>query len=146
MEKGPIPRFVDALEAKLTDMEQDMEALPDLFGGPAPSLETGSCLERLQDMEAASQDAVVTSPPFANRYDYTRTYALELAYLGLDPDGFRTVRQVLVSATGENKSKRDWLRQGYKDTSLLCIRSKLRTRRRRPCTNRCRFCEAGTRS
>ena len=119
MEKGPIPRFADALEAKLTDMEQDMEFLPDLFGGPAPSLETGSCLEGLQNVEAASQDAVVTSPPYANRYDYTRTYALELAYLGLDEDGFRTLRQALVSATVENKCKRDWLRQVYRNVSLL---------------------------
>jgi DNA modification methylase len=27
-------------------------------------------------------DAIITSPPYCNRYDYTRTYALELALLG----------------------------------------------------------------
>ena len=56
---------------------------------------------------------MITSPPYANRYDYTRTYALELAYLGYDEVGFKTLRQALLSATVENRSKRDELRTAH---------------------------------
>ena len=63
---------------------------------------------------------VMTSPPYANRYDYTRTYALELAWLGYDNDDFATLRQRLLSATVENKSKLEWLRQTYgRDSRVL---------------------------
>ena len=62
---------------------------------------------------------VVTSPPYANRYDYTRTYALELAWLGYDDKEVKELRQSMLSATVENKSKRSWLQDTYGDSSLL---------------------------
>jgi hypothetical protein len=49
---------------------------------------------------------VVTSPPYCNRYDYTRTYALELAMLGMTEAGIRQLRQDLLSCTVENREKR----------------------------------------
>ena len=63
-------------------------------------------------MEADQFAAVITSPPYANRYDYTRTYALELAYLGVGADIFR-LRQALLSCTVENRSKLDDLESHY---------------------------------
>ena len=119
MEKGPIPSFADALACRLAEMERDMAALPALFGAARPTLIAGSCLERLRLLETDSCDAVITSPPYANRYDYTRTYALELAYLNYDQDEFRTLRQALLSATVENKSKRTWLTTLYRNAALL---------------------------
>ena len=62
---------------------------------------------------------VITSPPYANRYDYTRTYALELAWLGYDHEAFKMLRQDMLSATVENKSKRQWLIDTYGDAELL---------------------------
>jgi DNA modification methylase len=41
----------------------------------------GNTLYELPKMKPNQFDAVITSPPYANRYDYTRTYALELAFL-----------------------------------------------------------------
>jgi DNA methylase. len=58
-------------------------------------------------------NGVITSPPYCNRYDYTRTYALELAYLGTDNDGIKAMRQNLLSCTVESKSKIDDLRAFY---------------------------------
>lgn len=56
--------------------------------------------------------AVITSPPYCNRYDYTRTYALEIAYL--EPSQkLRDLRQNLLSCTVENHSKLEQLRQHY---------------------------------
>ncbi len=40
----------------------------------------------------ASVDAVITSPPYLNRYDYSRTYALELLFLFADD--FETLKKV----------------------------------------------------
>ena len=56
---------------------------------------------------------VITSPPYCNRYDYTRTYALELVYLGLGEEEIKEMRQGLLSCTVENKSKIDDLRNYY---------------------------------
>jgi len=58
-------------------------------------------------------DLVLTSPPYCNRYDYTRTYALELALCGYGEDDLRRLRQTLLSATVENKSKREALKGFY---------------------------------
>ena len=73
----------------------------------------GSCLESMQELDDARFDMVITSPPYANRYDYTRTYALELAWLGFDQGKFVDLRQQMLSATVENKTKLLWLRQVY---------------------------------
>ena len=57
---------------------------------------------------------VITSPPYCNRYDYTRTYALELAYLGAGEDGIRALRRSQLSCTVENRSKVEHLRDVYR--------------------------------
>jgi len=73
----------------------------------------GSCLEELPRIPSACFDLVVTSPPYCNRYDYTRTYALELAYMGYGDADVKQLRQALLSATVENKSKRERLGHSY---------------------------------
>jgi len=55
----------------------------------------------------------ITSPPYCNRYDYTRTYALELVYLGLREKTIRDLRQSLLSCTVESKSKANELEAFY---------------------------------
>jgi len=59
----------------------------------------------MQTLPDASYDAIMTSPPYCNRYDYTRTYALELALLGVDEEHIRHLRQEMLSCTVENRSK-----------------------------------------
>ena len=63
-------------------------------------------------MEADQFAGVITSPPYANRYDYTRTYALELAYLGVGEEIF-DLRQRQLSCTVENRAKLDKLEKFY---------------------------------
>ena len=111
--KGPILSFERALGARLFEMSQDIEILKQEYGGGSPRLITGSCLDSMQALEDAQFDMALTSPPYANRYDYTRTYALELAWLGFDQSGFSDLRQRMLSATVESKSKLSWLRQVY---------------------------------
>jgi len=74
----------------------------------------GSCLSELPKMENLYFDFIVTSPPYCNRYDYTRTYALELIWLGLDSRQIRDLRQTMLSCTVENKEKTEQLRTMYR--------------------------------
>ena len=76
-------------------------------------LNEGSCLEILPLQDANSIDFVMTSPPYANRYDYTRTYALELVYLGCGEEKVKQLRQAMLSCTVENKEKRAQLLGQY---------------------------------
>jgi DNA modification methylase len=64
-------------------------------------------------MQTGYFDFILTSPPYCNRYDYTRTYALELVFLGQDSEQVRNLRQTMLSCTVENKEKIDYLRQFY---------------------------------
>ena len=117
---GVISSFGTALKARLLQIAEDIDELKYLYGESAPMLIAGSCLEMLRRMPDASVDLVITSPPYANRYDYTRTYALELAWMGMDREGFADLRQRMLSATVENRPKMEWLRSIYgRDSRLL---------------------------
>lgn len=122
-DKGNILTFERALTEKLQEIIVDLRGadLPDdLFASiktrPDIRLHGGSCLEILPKLDADSYDCIITSPPYCNRYDYTRTYALELALLGVDEAGLLKLRQDMLSCTVENrakdllKSNRKWAR------------------------------------
>ena len=111
-DKGEILAFDAAVTAKLK------EILSDIRDAKIPTtlfpveqitkdirLFEGSCLEVLPTLEAASYEAVMTSPPYCNRYDYTRTYALELAMLELTQVEVSNLRQEMLSCTVENREK-----------------------------------------
>ena len=65
----------------------------------------GSCLRILPELPDGVYDAIMTSPPYCNRYDYTRTYALELALLGISEQRLSKLRQEMLSCTVENRAK-----------------------------------------
>lgn len=109
----PITPFAVALQEKLAAIVEDVPALKRQFGAASTQFLQGSILHQLPQLPDKSIDMVITSPPYANRYDYTRTYALELAWLGYDRPAFAKLRQQLLTATVENKSKRDWLLGSY---------------------------------
>lgn len=120
--KGRVLSFEQALRHKLSQIVADLAPQSDsLFDTPGDNGHDkhpitaieGSCLEKLPTLEDASFDFIVTSPPYCNRYDYTRTYALELVFLGCDSEKVRNLRQELLSCTVENKEKLDQLRHLY---------------------------------
>ena len=119
LDKGPLPSFSAALSVRLRQIAQDFPLLKARYAGPAPTFITGSSLTELRKLPEGRFDCVVTSPPYANRYDYTRTYALELVYLGHDAPAIKALRQALLSATVENHSKRATLRATYGDAPQL---------------------------
>ena len=119
LHKESVPSLNHALHRRLDEIAADIPTLKRRYGGSQPLFIEGSSLTELRKLPSCSFDAVVTSPPYANRYDYTRTYALELAYLGYDANQFKELRQALLSATVENRSKRELLLQEYGEQQLL---------------------------
>ena len=115
MNKGFVPSFPDALDDRLSEMADDLGCVKRNYGRRRPELVRGSALELLKTRPGGAFDMVITSPPYANRYDYTRTYALELAWLDVDQDGFSSLRQQMLSATVENRTKIGALRKLYGD-------------------------------
>jgi DNA modification methylase len=110
--KGEILAFDKAISDKLHQIVDDLRSgeLPeDLFAKIRSKTEVklhgGSCLDILPQLKAKSYDSLITSPPYCNRYDYTRTYALELALLGVSEDGLVKLRQEMLSCTVENRAK-----------------------------------------
>lgn len=111
-DKGKILSFDQAITRKLDEIYSDLSPsgfLPGFYDGSGTKGEIevlcGSCLDLLPTLETISYDGLITSPPYVNRYDYTRTYALELAMLGVDEAEIRELRQAMVSCTVENREK-----------------------------------------
>jgi DNA modification methylase len=111
-DKGAILDFNQAICAKINELVSDLrESKEPLSLFPRENLHgdvnlySDSSLEVMPRMQANLYDAVVTSPPYCNRYDYTRTYALELALLGVTHEGLINLRQEMLSCTVENRAK-----------------------------------------
>lgn len=114
-DKGKILSFDKAIVKKLNEIKDDMRlgnGKNDLFShlqedvqNGEVSLLEGSCLDILPKLNNRAYSGIITSPPYCNRYDYTRTYALEHAILGVTESELTGLRQAMLSCTVENKSK-----------------------------------------
>lgn len=132
-DKGRILGFDEAIRAKLNQIAADIEGHeeePSLFGSvderPSPGaieVKVGSCLDIVPRMQPESIGGLITSPPYCNRYDYTRTYALELAMLGVGEEGVRRLRQSMLSCTVENRDKHDLAQKFGPDTFAAASRA-----------------------
>jgi DNA modification methylase len=110
--KGKILSFDNAIRKKLEQIIRDIKTPGEkmLFQENSPStgtirLHRGSCLNILPNLASKKYKAIITSPPYCNRYDYTRTYALEHALLGICEQELIELRQTMLSCTVENKPK-----------------------------------------
>lgn len=124
-DKGKILTFEEALKNKLhqiitdlspnqsIDLFQEINHNDNSVKQKPVNIIAGSCLEELPKLQDSFFDFILTSPPYCNRYDYTRTYALELVFLGQDNDQVRNLRQSMLSCTVENKEKIEYLSQFY---------------------------------
>ncbi|MCD4794652.1 MAG: hypothetical protein K8R54_15560 [Bacteroidales bacterium] len=124
--KGKIEDFKTAINSKFNDIIADLSKQEQtLFPSEKKyekgdiSVIEGSCLYKLPEIASNSHDFIITSPPYANRYDYTRTYALELIFLGNDNNNVKKLRQDMLSCTVENKSKIEELHRFYTEQNRL---------------------------
>ena len=111
-DKGEIVSFERAVSEKINEILVDLLPItkqasffPATGSQGKIRLYNGSCLEVMPTLFDNTYDAIITSPPYCNRYDYTRTYALELALLGTDEKGLANLRQQMLSCTVENRAK-----------------------------------------
>lgn len=111
-DKGAIFSFEQAISEKINEILVDLQPVTgqlSLF--PAPQFDgeirlyNGSCLEIMPTLPDYTYNAIITSPPYCNRYDYTRTYALELALLNIGEKDLLNLRQQMLSCTVENRAK-----------------------------------------
>lgn len=119
LDKGDLPSVKESLSNALLSIIGDIRTIQQIrLTNSTHRLVKDSALKALPVTEEGIFDGVITSPPYCNRYDYTRTYALELAYLGVDEEKIRELRQAQLSCTVENKSKLNVLRDYYASLSL----------------------------
>jgi DNA modification methylase len=111
-DKGIILNFDEAICIKINEILSDIDDIGkqmNLFGNKqlrgTINLYNGSCLNVMPAFPEDIYDAIITSPPYCNRYDYTRTYALELALLGIGEKELLNLRQQMISCTVENRVK-----------------------------------------
>ena len=77
---------VEAMSRKVAQVEEDVRRIKTLFPHFSPDKETMPDVylgdtRNLSDIKFKKKPtAIITSPPYANRYDYTRTYSLELCF------------------------------------------------------------------
>lgn len=105
-----------ALDLIIVDVDLSKGAMN---GAGRQGLIQGTVLETLPRQQADRFDAVITSPPYCNRYDYTRTYALELAFLGLTNADVIALRQNMISSTVENRPKLKGIRAIYESLGRM---------------------------
>lgn len=106
MDKGELPTVKKALLQALRIILDDIKKIQRMpFQSSEQFLIKDTVFTALLSIKSDLFHGVITSPPYCNRYDYTRTYALELAYLGVGEEGIRSLRQGQLSCTVENRSK-----------------------------------------
>ncbi|MDQ1354639.1 MAG: hypothetical protein QG657_4948 [Acidobacteriota bacterium] len=112
--KGEIYSFKEALSEKLDEIIFDISIMKrEDKERKELTLYDDSVLYRLPILTENSIDIVITSPPYCNRYDYTRTYALELAFLGVNNEALKEFRQSQLTSTVENREKFEQLKDFY---------------------------------
>jgi DNA modification methylase len=98
---GPWLRAVKAISADLRDLHRDAATPAKVYQADAREL--------VQVLGPASVDAVITSPPYPNEKDYTRTTRLESVLLGFitNKDDLRRLKHSLVRSNTRGVYKSD---------------------------------------
>ncbi len=117
LDKGDLPSLKETLCKEFDNVLKDIEYIQKYSSSTEANIifKEGSALFEMPKMDNEILDGVITSPPYCNRYDYTRTYALELNYLNLSKENITKLRQTLLSCTVENKSKLAELEKFYSE-------------------------------
>lgn len=115
LDKGQLPTVKRLVESELEQYLADIDVVKKVLvkNRTDVTFYQDSALKQLPLQADNSIDGVITSPPYCNRYDYTRIYALELVFLGKTEQEINALRQDLLSCTVESKSKREFLKAYY---------------------------------
>jgi DNA modification methylase len=129
-----VPPVKEALRRKLMQMISDLcQYQGTLFGkgtGEAEIFLADARAESLPPRYREKIGAVITSPPYLNRYDYSRTYALELCTLLVENcEQMRNVRHSLLRSHIESRE------ESGKEISIDALEEILSNLSRKPLNN-----------
>ena len=127
-EASPASQIEAAFTRRVREMAEDL--VEDSTPSTVPSI-TVSDARKLPDADA-SVNAVLTSPPYPNRHDYSRIFSLELLLLFLDDEGTRGLRRQSFESHPEARPERPEHALYCAPASLqemLCTLSSARVRR-----------------
>ena len=105
--KTDVP-VLDAWRQRVHAMAVDLDGLRDRADAPARAI-FADARAAGQSLDARSVDAVITSPPYPNEKDYTRTTRLESVILGLlrDKRQLRALKQGMIRSNTRGVYKAD---------------------------------------
>ncbi|MDD5014366.1 MAG: DNA methyltransferase [Atribacterota bacterium] len=117
LKEKKIPDLKSAYLSKLNNMAKDIEFIEKLPDTYAEAIEGDA---RKTIFESNSFSAVITSPPYPNRHDYTRVYSLELITGFLDTqEDIKTLRYHSVRSHVE--ARRKFIAKDYEPPNTLNI-------------------------
>ncbi len=110
-----IGSFLETLEERIRMMAGDLAHRPEM-GAPAVC---GLADARRLPVADNAISAVITSPPYANRHDYTRVFGVELAFAFLDASATKALRYQSFSSHPEAKPQRPKSASSYREPPSL---------------------------
>lgn len=98
-------RFKEIVADYLNDVIKESHSLFSSNGKDSHNISFQVGDAREINLKSKSTGIVLTSPPYLNRYDYTRIYALEMALIGLSDIDVRVIRKNTLKSHVEAKHK-----------------------------------------
>lgn len=98
-------RFKEVVSDFLNDVVKENHSIFPFNGNGVYNInfEVGDAREI--NLKSNSTGIILTSPPYLNRYDYTRIYALEMALIGLTDNDVKAIRKNTLKSHVEAKHK-----------------------------------------
>ncbi len=112
--RRPAASLADTLSVTVTEMIADVGAAH----RPRGSWSARSADARSLPMEDSSVSAVITSPPYPNRHDYTRVFGVELMFGFLDWEKTRALRYQMMHSHPEARPNRPSA-DGYSEPKFI---------------------------
>ena len=111
--KDVLPKYLARVEAMISDVEK--------FNDTLKFPKTRTVAELSDSRQFSTQrkfDAIITSPPYPNRHDYTRIYGLELIFNFIQNDGeLKKIRYDTLRSHVEAKKRFD--AENYKQPAII---------------------------
>lgn len=109
VQKDKIPdvekRFKEVVADFLNDIPMENDLFFNLQGSNFQKIRFKIADARKINLKTSTIGIILTSPPYLNRYDYTRIYALEMALIGLTDKEVKAIRRKTLKSHVEAKYK-----------------------------------------
>jgi DNA modification methylase len=105
------PAFVSTIESMIADIRSNA------LYGPSATVEVADA--RRLPLVDGSADGIITSPPYANRHDYSRVFHIELLLQGMSEGAITQLRKCSMRSHVEAQPPKGSCLVGYSEPDLL---------------------------